>query len=754
MTKGIIPLLAAATLTVQAEAQEIQVPLAALTWQSESTNDQGLALEIEDLFLSLYNSGNLVVQKHELGKRPFAELAMRNEGQFFGSFFPAGIDAMLCDLNPNHCRRTLTQGKVDLSDPTSHVGGHAITPGRWNTKAGDTIIIPHYEFRQVTSLERVSVNSSWSHEIVPLSDSLDCSGWGIFCRELLIELNPPSKHAGEPTAVIPVLQLRTSLPLRGDAKSEIAGQLSRVTTQIDMPEVVFATTETDFSDAFKEVTDETSPSDTAINALRRNLSTIGVIEKFGLDDPLFEKQIELFKLVGHPFATLETFEDGDLAPVIVAIMDGALNTPHCDLPPLMLPDGTILEPAAVVADASGGDVDAADTSTETAAIIDAGTAEAPPTITCSEIDELALEASEHSASVIGVIASPPNGMGIVGMNPYAEFHFVPFDTDQAPAQEVQIVVDRLNQGLRFSVRVANLSFGVTPIFETEDDFRDVLESRAKRTLIVAAAGNHNQDLERKCPVLPACLNNLDNFITVVGIDRNLTQPKVWSEGAGDGAAGSNTHPQFEIAEPAIGILSTVSGNKFVEKKGTSFAAPQVTAAASLLFARAESFWADDPDVIPPGGQIPPKVVKDRLVYTSDYFPSLKGKVLGGRLNVRRALAVEQAQFQLFDREEPVIGLVTEAPNFIQCNQGNDAEQLNFWNVRRITFDEERGSHIIFSHVTDDNGNRGGELDRDPSCVMATLSPEVKVRTRVDGNFVEETFEFRNIKDYTSPMYQR
>lgn len=725
MTKGLIPLLAAATLIVQAEAQESQVPLAALTWNSKSTSDQGLALEIEDLYLTLHNYKNLVVQKHELGKRPYAELAMRNEGQFFGSFFPAGIDAMLCDLNPNHCRRSLTQGNIDLSDPTSHVGGHAITPGRWNTKAGDTIIIPNYEFRQVTILEQVSVKSSWSPETVPLSESLDCSEWEISCRELVIALNPPSKHAGEPTAVIPVLQLRTTLPLRGDAMSEIAAQLSRFSTQNDMPEAVFATTDTDFSDAFKEVTEEKSPTDAAINALRRNLSTLGVIEKFGLDDPLFKKQIALFKLVGHPFATLETFEDGDLAPVIVAIMDGALNTPHCDLPPLRLPDGTILEPA-----------------------------EAPHTIACSEIDELALDASEHSASVIGVIASPPNGMGIVGMNPYAEFHFVPFDTDQAPAQEVQIVVDRLNQGLRFSVRVANLSFGVTPIFETKDDFRDVLESRAKRTLIVAAAGNHNRDLERKCPVLPACLNNLDNVITVVGIDSNLTQPKVWSEGAGDGAAGSNTHPQFEIAAPAIGILSTVSGNKFVEKKGTSFAAPQVTAAASLIFARAESFWADDPDVIPPGGQIPPKVVKDRLVYSSDYFPSLKGKVLGGRLNVRRALAVEQAQFQLFDREELVIGLVTEAPNFIQCNQGNDAEQLNFWNVRRITFDEERGSHIIFSHITADIGDRGGELDRDPSCVMATLSPKVKVRTRVDGKFVEETFEFRDIKDYTSPMYQR
>jgi subtilisin family serine protease len=158
---------------------------------------------------------------------------------------------------------------------------------------------------------------------------------------------------------------------------------------------------------------------------------------------------------------------------------------------------------------------------------------------------------------------------------------------------------------------------------------------------------------------------------VVGIDSSLTEPRIWSDGPG--AAGSNTHPRFEIAAPAIGILSTVAGHKFVTKTGTSFAAPQVTAAASLLFARAESFWADDPDVIPPGSQIPPKVVKDRLVYTADYFPSLKGKVLGGRLNVSRALAVEQAQFKLFGRDETIMGIVTEAPQFIQCNQGDGAE---------------------------------------------------------------------------------
>jgi hypothetical protein len=236
-----------------------------------------------------------------------------------------------------------------------------------------------------------------------------------------------------------------------------------------MQEVIFATPELSYSDELKEAREVRSLSDTAVKALKNNLSTIGIIEKFGIDDdPLFELQIELFKLVQHPFATLKSFEEGDLAPVTVAIMDGALNTPHCDLPPLTLPDGSILEPAAAVDGSGDGEGTLADATSEAVALMAASTADAQGAPICSEIDEAALDASEHSASVIGVIASPSNGMGIVGMNPYADFQFVPFNTDSAPLDQVEIVVNRLQQGLRFSVRVANLSFGVTPIFETKD----------------------------------------------------------------------------------------------------------------------------------------------------------------------------------------------------------------------------------------------------------------------------------------------
>jgi hypothetical protein len=72
----------------------------------------------------------------------------------------------------------------------------------------------------------------------------------------------------------------------------------------------------------------------------------------------------------------------------------------------------------------------------------------------------------------------------------------------------------------------------------------------------------------------------------------------------------------------------------------------------------------------------------------------------------------------------------------------------------MTFDDEQVSHIIFRHITDAVGDRGGLLDRDPSCVMATLSPTVKLRTRVAGRFVDEEFAVRDIEDYVSPMYER
>jgi hypothetical protein len=78
-----------------------------------------------------------------------------------------------------------------------------------------------------------------------------------------------------------------------------------------------------------------------------------------------------------------------------------------------------------------------------------------------------------------------------------------------------------------------------------------------------------------------------------------------------------------LIAPGHSIYSTIPGNAYGPATGTSFAAPQVTAAAALLFG-----GADITD---------PAEIKARLIYTSDWFEQLRGKVWGGFLNVKRAV---------------------------------------------------------------------------------------------------------------------
>src|SRR5690606_735232 len=137
-------------------------------------------------------------------------------------------------------------------------------------------------------------------------------------------------------------------------------------------------------------------------------------------------------------------------------------------------------------------------------------------------------------------------------------------------------------------------------------------------LIVAAAGNENRNLENEanCRITPACFYNLPNVVTVVGIDRSPDAPRIWKKNS---AQGSNHSRKFAIAAVADHVWSTARGNKLGMTSGTSIAAPQVTAAASLVISAAEHLLASQIGEL--GARLPPKVVKGRLIYTADVFPT-------------------------------------------------------------------------------------------------------------------------------------
>jgi hypothetical protein len=111
--------------------------------------------------------------------------------------------------------------------------------------------------------------------------------------------------------------------------------------------------------------------------------------------------------------------------------------------------------------------------------------------------------------------------------------------------------------------------------------------------------------------------------------------------ARDEAVGSNYGPVFDVA--AIGqAVSTLHGNAYGMLDGTSVATPYVTGLASLVQVK--------------GRTQTPKDIKERILYTADFTDILDALVAFGRINFRRALALERDTMTLKDCGSPACEL--------------------------------------------------------------------------------------------------
>jgi len=151
-------------------------------------------------------------------------------------------------------------------------------------------------------------------------------------------------------------------------------------------------------------------------------------------------------------------------------------------------------------------------------------------------------------------------------------------------------------------------------------------------------------------------------------------------------------------------------------------------------------------------------VKNRLIYTSDLFNNLLTKVRGGRLNVGRALdmARHRVVIKAVDGSRQVHhGLVTKFGNFsageeyIECKHKNSQiQRINFGDLRRMFYDEPRRKYVVF--FNSEPGNRDSPLNRIHDCFLQTRS-HIAVLESEDSD-EEVSFEFRDIRDYISPMF--
>lgn len=188
-----------------------------------------------------------------------------------------------------------------------------------------------------------------------------------------------------------------------------------------------------------------------------------------------------------------------------------------------------------------------------------------------EMTPLFMDGSGHGNSVAGLIAAEDNGEGITGINPNAEIYSIRVldDDDKAP---VSRVVEGIYMAMEQDVNIINMSFGLSSYSEALK--KAITDATEAGILVIAAAGNTGEN----------------------GVQYPAAYSEVMAVGAvdqmGDVTDDSARGKEIEIVAPGELVRSTGLFDSNLVASGTSLAAPQVAAVASLIWEKDLSVSAD------------------------------------------------------------------------------------------------------------------------------------------------------------------
>ena len=219
----------------------------------------------------------------------------------------------------------------------------------------------------------------------------------------------------------------------------------------------------------------------------------------------------------------------------------------------------------------------------------------------------------HGTHVAGIIAAQGNnGIGISGVNWRARIMALKF-IDANGIGTTSKAIKALNYAVAMGARVSNNSWGGGAFSQALFDAISAAQSTAH--MFVAASGNTGIDTDDPTNNLhyPSSYP-LDNVISVTATDEFDRLGGFSNYGA----------VSVDLAAPGMNINSLWINNSYMVLDGTSMAAPFVTGAVALL-------WAKKTD-------LPLLDVRSAILNNVDPIPSLSGlTVTGGRLNLHKAM---------------------------------------------------------------------------------------------------------------------
>lgn len=224
----------------------------------------------------------------------------------------------------------------------------------------------------------------------------------------------------------------------------------------------------------------------------------------------------------------------------------------------------------------------------------------------------------HCAGTIGAVGN--NAKGVAGVNWNVRLMSIKTHDGVAGAStSVRVITAftyvrdmKLNHGI--NIRATSNSYGGPPESGTYDQaLKDSIDAAGSADIVnVFAAGNDdlNNDLT---PTYPGSYNS-PSILAVAASDSNDNKASFSSYGA----------TATDVAAPGVNILSTVLGQNYGSKSGTSMATPHAAGAVALLASMHPTLSAAS--------------LKATLINTVDVLPQWNDIVLSdGRINVAQAL---------------------------------------------------------------------------------------------------------------------
>ncbi len=664
----------------------------AIVWQSRNETFEELTGEFASLYRDLLSlverGGTLPTKTVEVPPGKTITEVLRSLGLFDGKYLPKQLDVLVCKLNPSVCTLRLGRSGNEAADDASV---------RWNVQPGEAIVVPAIEFTPIVLHKPYQKRVGDSLKKIVVDERRGCNVFDEACLKYVQNLNrrldAPLDNAYGGKIVVPTKAYRAAIPVvRERLPNPSQTNSSSKATSANAPAAL--TPSGEVTTLVPAMSDRLiPPSKATLHATNSEATVEG-------------SRALLLKLIKHPLSQAKSLLFPDVAKTTVAVFDSWVDNVHC-----MFKNVTVVDPD--------------------------GLRSAIQRSSCGSRGSPAW-AQDHGTHVVGLIASRLDAPYGPGINPYASIRAVSINTDSFKLPNyLAKQADQLRQLYRTDAPdVVNLSFEYTLSADqgSNDVFHAAMKDQERDTLFVVSAGNNGAPLSRNgdCRVRPACYDDM-NVVTVGALDLSERAPNMMSVGGGASNYGDRVH----LASPGQNIVSTISGDRIGVMNGTSQAAPVVAGAASLLYLYER--------------RLRPSQVKNRLIYTSDLFPALYGKVQGGRLNVQRLLAYKAALVDLAGgrRLEGNVRDPNKTMRFVDFDS-SEVVPLAFSQVRRLMLNAGLGHYTLF--YTDEIGRDSGVLKRRFVTLKegnATLS--FGVPTAPGQPDKREEVRLKNIVDYVAPL---